>query len=293
MIIWGLNVVATKILVENFMPVTMTSIRVFTAGISVLIILFMMKKIRKLTKKEFGYVFFGGLLNVVAHHYFLSIGVSQTSASNSGLILGMGPILTAILSVLFLGTGMTFIKVIGILSGLTGVSFIVFQSGGGFHGVSHGDFYIFLAILAQAASFILIKRASSTLDPRLMTGYMLVMGSIIIFIIGRFMEPNGLASMVHHSVGIWAVFFASAIIATAMGHMLYNFALGEVGTTEAAIFLNLNPLFALIGASLFLGEKIVLTQVIGFVFILLGVVFGSGAFEEMSRKIRENKQIQM
>ncbi|QKE75065.1 DMT family transporter [Arthrobacter citreus] len=292
MVVWGFNVIATKVLVENFMPVTMTAIRVFTAGVSVFIILFLIKKVRLLTKREFGYVFPAMLLNVVAHHYFLSIGLSQTSASNGGLILGMGPLLTALLSVFFLGSVMTFVRILGVLFGFAGVAFIVFQSGGGFHGVSHGDFYVFLAILAQASSFVLIKKASKTLDPRLMTGYMLVMGSIILFGISQILEPDGLASMVHHSAGIWAVFFASAVVATAMGHMLYNFALGKVGTTEAAIFLNLNPFFSLIGAVLFLGEKIVLTQVVGFILILIGVLFGSGVYEDLSRKIKRDNQFQ-
>ena len=291
MVVWGFNVIATKVLVANFMPVTMTAFRVFTAGVSVFLILFLLKKVRMLTKKEFGYVFFAMLLNVVAHHYFLSIGLSQTSASNGGLILGMGPLLTALLSVFFLGSVMNFLKILGVLLGFAGVAFIVLQSGGGFHGVSHGDFYVFLAILAQAASFVLIKKVSKTLDPRLMTGYMLVMGSIILFGISLLIEPNGIASMVNHSVGIWAVFFASAIIATAMGHMLYNYALGEVGTTEAAVFINLNPFFSLIGAVLFLGEKIVITQLIGFVFILVGVMFGSGALEEFSRRFKKDQQM--
>ncbi|PGS51693.1 EamA family transporter [Bacillus sp. AFS041924] len=293
MVIWGFNVIATKILVEDFMPVTMTAIRVFTAGVSVFIILFLIKKVRLLTKREFGYVFPAMLLNVVAHHYFLSIGLSQTSASNGGLILGMGPLLTALLSVFFLGSVLTFVRVLGVLFGFAGVAFIVFQSGGGFHGVSHGDFYVFLAILAQASSFVLIKKASKTLDPRLMTGYMLVMGSIILFGISQILEPNGMASMVHHSAGIWAVFFASAVVATAIGHMLYNFSLGKVGTTEAAIFLNLNPFFSLIGAILFLGEKIVLTQVVGFILILIGVLFGSGVYEDLSRKYKRNNQMQV
>ncbi|AMQ21844.1 hypothetical protein A0V43_14250 [Geobacillus sp. JS12] len=33
MMIWGLNVIAIKILVEHFSPVTLTSFRIFTAGI--------------------------------------------------------------------------------------------------------------------------------------------------------------------------------------------------------------------------------------------------------------------
>lgn len=291
MVAWGFNVTATKVLVENFMPVTMTALRIFVSGLTVFIFLFSIKKVRMLTRKEFIYVFIGGLLNVVAHQYFLSTGLTQTSAANGGLILGLGPLLTAILAVIFLGSSLTSIRIIGIVLGLAGVSFIVFQGSGGNAGVSAGDIFIFISILAQAASFILIKKGSESLDPRLMTGYMLVIGAAILFIISLFVEPKGLASMANHSINLWAIFFASAIIATAMGHMGYNSAIGKVGAAEASMFLNLNPFFALVGAAFFLGEKITVTQVLGFILILFGVVLGSGAYEEMYRKIKRNKNM--
>ncbi|RFU69035.1 DMT family transporter [Peribacillus saganii] len=293
MISWGLNVIATKILVTNFMPVTMTAFRIFLGGVSVFIILSIIKKVRMLTKKEFIYVFIGGLFNVVVHHYFLAVGLSETSASNGGLILGLGPILTAVLAVLFLGSTMTVIRAVGFLLGITGVGCIVLQSGGGFHGIASGDVSVFLSVLSQAISFVLIAKVSKTLDPRLMTGYMLVMGSVILFFISLALEPEGLASMQNASIGLWALFFASAVIATALGHMLYNFSMGKVGAAEASIFINLSPFFSLIGSVIFLKEKIAAAQLIGFVFILIGVVLGSGGFEELIRKRKRNQQMNM
>ncbi|MGM0878910.1 MAG: DMT family transporter [Bacillota bacterium] len=138
---------------------------------------------RLLTKKEWKYVIVGGLLNVVAHHYFLSLGLMQTSASNSGLILGMGPLLTMILAILFWGDVMTFPKVIGSLLGFLGVTVIILKNNVGIDGISVGDVYVFFSILAQVVSFVLIHKVAKTLDPRLMTGYMLLIGSVFLFII--------------------------------------------------------------------------------------------------------------
>jgi drug/metabolite transporter (DMT)-like permease len=289
---WGLNVIATKIIVSQFAPVTITALRVFTAGISVFIILFFLKQIRIPTKKESVYIFIGGLFNVVAHHYFLSLGLSKTSASNGGLILGLGPLLTTIVAFLFLGNRVTILKILGVLLGLTGVSFIVLKGGhGGVSSISLGDLYVFFAILAQSISFVLIKKVSGTLDPRLMTGYMMVIGSVILFIISLFQEPDGLKSIPHGSIGVWLIFLASAVIATAIGHTIYNYALGKVGVAESAIFINLNPFFALVGAVIFLGEKISFTQVFGFIFILVGVLLGSGALVEFLYNSSQKRKI--
>ncbi|MFC4767492.1 DMT family transporter [Effusibacillus consociatus] len=290
MITWGFNVIATKALVEHFMPVTITAFRIFTAGVSVIVILLFLKKIRRLTKQEIKYVFYGSIFNVVLHHYFLSVGLSQTSASNGGLILGLAPLLTTILAILFLGIKATMTGILGIVLGFAGVSFVVLDNGG-IGGVSIGDVYVFLSILSQAVSFILINKWAKTMDPRMMTGYMLVLGSGFLFVLSLFMEPGGLHSMINNSIPLWMVFFASAIIATAIGHMFYNYAIGQVGAAEASIFTNLNPLFALIGSMIFLGETITLSQIFGFLLILVAVMLSSGAFEELYRKVMRKKEV--
>ncbi|CEG25552.1 drug/metabolite transporter (DMT) superfamily permease [Bacillus sp. B-jedd] len=277
---WGLNVIATKIIVNSFMPVTITSLRILTAGAAVFVVLTFMKKVRMPSKTEFIYILVASIFNVVCHHYFLSVGLTKTTASNAGLILGLGPLLSAILAAVFLGSRFHFIKMIGVLSGLAGVSFMVLDNSQGVGAVSLGDLFVFLSIFTQAGSFIIIKKASKTMDPRLMTGYMLVFGSIILFFISLIQEPGGLKGLGQANQSVWVIFFASAVIATAFGHMAYNFAIGKVGVAESAIFINLSPLFSLIGAAMLLNEQITLAHLIGFLFIIAGVLFGSGAFEE-------------
>lgn len=288
MVVWGLNVTATKILVTHFMPVTITGIRVLTAGLTVFLLLSLIKKVRKLTRKEFWYVFLASIFNVVAHHYFLSIGLTGTTATNGGLIMGMSPLLTTILAISFLGTPLTLLKAVGLLLGFSGVAFIVLE-GSQVAGISFGDGYILLSVLTQAVSFILIKRVAHTLDPRLMTGYMMVVGSLFLIVIGLFEEPEGFAGVIENStVSLWLIYFASACIATAVGHMLYNEAIGKIGASEASIFINLNPFFALVGAYLFLGEQILFQHILGFLLIITGVLLGSGAVEEIrNRRLRK------
>ncbi|WP_354378713.1 EamA family transporter, partial [Planococcus maritimus] len=62
---------------------------------------------------------------------------------------------------------------------------------------------VFISIFSQALSFIIISRAAKTLDPRLLTGYMLVFGSVILFIIGLITEPGEISQLDEASIGIW------------------------------------------------------------------------------------------
>jgi drug/metabolite transporter (DMT)-like permease len=120
---WGFNIVAMKVLVTHFMPITITAFRILTAGLAVLLALSVMRKLRLPTKQDWFYVVFGSLFNVVLYFTFLSIGLTQTTASNAGLILGMVPLLTTILAILLLGENIRIAQVMGFILILFGVLF--------------------------------------------------------------------------------------------------------------------------------------------------------------------------
>ncbi|MGM0878911.1 MAG: EamA family transporter [Bacillota bacterium] len=63
--------------------------------------------------------------------------------------------------------------------------------------------------------------------------------------------------------------------------MLYNYAIGKVGAGTSSVFINLEPFFALVGAAIFLGERILLVQIIGFVLIVLGILLGDGTLNAL------------
>ena len=284
MIFWGMNVPLVKILVENLSPVTMTAFRVMTAGLTVFLILAIFKLVRLPTKREAKYIILTTLLNVVCHHYFLSLGLKGTTGTNAGIILGAGPVLTALIATVLLKKKTSLQRWTGFILGGAGVAITILVGSNGISEINIGDIYVFLSILTQAFSFILISKLAKTLDPRLLTGYMLVLGALILFIIGLVTEPGAIREFATLSGEMWLAFFISAIIATALGHMSYNFIIGKIGPSEASIFLNFTPFFALIGSVFMLGEKVTIFHSIGLLLIIVGVLMGSG-FMERRRKM--------
>ena len=78
---------------------------------------------------------------------------------------------------------------------------------------------------------------------------------------------------------VLTLFLLSAILATRVGHTLYNLCIKQIGAAESAIFANFNTVFTLISSALLLGEIITLQQFIGSIFIIVGVVVGTGNVE--------------
>lgn len=284
MLLWGLNLPMLKYLLTFMNPVTMTALRVLTAGITVSIILAALKIVRQPTKKEWIYIVGGAFLNVVCHHYFLNMGLFRTTGTNASLILGTGPVLTAICTALILRNYPTKIQWIGAAVGFIGIGSVVLAGGEAIAGLQLGDAFIFLAILTQVLSFLVIAKAARTLDPRVLTAYMLIVGSLILFVISFIQEPGELIKFTTVPTSFWVIFATSAILSTAVGHMLYNYSIAQLGPAKAAIFMNLSTLFALSGSALFLGEIITGRHLFGFLLIIIGVILGSGAAEELYKK---------
>ncbi|TFE01815.1 DMT family transporter [Jeotgalibacillus sp. R-1-5s-1] len=283
MVAWGLNVVALKVLVEAFSPVAMTSLRIFTAGLAVMAVLAIQKKLAIPSTKQLGIIVLIGLFNIVGHHYFLSVGLKGTTAVNTGLILGLIPILTAIAALIFLKAALTPLKIIGILVGFSGVALVMMAGSTGEFQIAAGDWFILLAAVTQAISFVLIKKMTVDLNVIVLTGWMMITGSIILGIISLLTEPSGYASVLTGEGFHYAVFFASAFIATGIGHMIYNNAIRLIGPSEAAVFTNLNLLFSITGAAILLNEPVFVGQIVGFLLIVAGVLSGSGAVDHWIR----------
>jgi len=279
MLLWGLNVSALKVLVTNFDPLFLTSIRVFTAGITVLILAYFLNIFRLPTKKELFTIGYLTIFNVIAHHTFLALGLTYTSGVNTGLILGAGPLVTMMLSILILKDHITRLRMIGFALGFIGIIVTSLTGSGGTTAISIGDLFVFISMFTQAISFILISKLNPDFDPRLLTGYMLILGSAFIFMVSLVVETNiaQISNLFTWKLG--SIFLFSALICTAFGHMTYNYAIKQVGPAETAIFINLNTVFALAGAAFFLGEAILINHIIGLILILFGVLIGSGALE--------------
>ena len=293
MAIWGFNVSALSTLVNSVPPITLTAYRVLVAGLGVLVISYFMGIFRLPYKQEIKTIFLITIFNVVFHHSLLALGLTKTSGVNAGIILGAAPLVTMILSIVLLKDSITRLRLLGFFLGFIGIIVTSIVGESGLSTISLGDLFIFLSMLMQAFSFILISKLNPSFDPRLLTGYMLVIGSLVIFIFGYFIEGD-LTQIAHiFNWKLGSIFLFSALIATAFGHMTYNFAVKNVGPAETALFINLNTLFAIIGAAIFLGEPILKNHYIGVILILMGVFTGSGSLEYIIKKRKIKKQEQL
>ena len=262
-------------------PLTLQSTRVFLAALTVFLILKLMKQKLIVEDMPWRYIFIGCFFGVICHHGFFAYGIEQTTAMKAAIISGLSPLFTAFVAVIFKDTVMTRTKIIGFLLGGIGVLIAIVKDISDLWSWAVGDIYILLSFFLQAFSFIAIRRATSSMQPMLVTAWMLLSGSTILMVCSFLIEPKSFAVFSTFSPAILILFLLSAILATGVGHTLYNLCIKHIGAAESAIFANFNTIFALLFSALLLGELISLKQFIGSLLIILGVLIATGNAERL------------
>jgi len=271
---WGLNVVMVKYLTA-LPPLYVSTLRMVLAGVCFLPVLLKYRK-RKLVKAEWLLVAGVGASSIAMHQITLAIGVEYTTAGNASLILSLNPLVTSLLAMLFLGEPMTWRKAAGIAIGFSGVLLVVLSQHGNVELEGIGDAIMFVSMLMYVTGGILIRKLVMRGVPVMqVTAWAQVFGVVFLSLAALLNHPLSYYAAVEISGTQWGVMFVSAVFASALGTLGWNYGIRQLGASRTAIFLNGMPLASLLSAALFLGEPLKLVHLLAFVMIVTGVYLGS------------------
>jgi drug/metabolite transporter (DMT)-like permease len=272
---WGLNVVMVKYLTA-LPPLYVSSMRMTLAALCFLPIMVIYRKHLKLPKVDWLLLAGVGATSIALHQITMAIGVQYTTAGNGSLILGLNPLATALLAMLFLGEGMTWRKALGIGVGFSGVLIVVLSQQGGVQMNGMGDAIMFFSMLMYVAGGLLIRKLVIRGVPVLLiTALAQVFGMVFLWSAAMINQPISYYMDIQVSGTQWMVILVSAVFSSALGTLGWNYGIRQLGASRTAVFLNGMPLASLVFAAIFLGEKLQLVHLLALVMIVLGVYLGS------------------
>ena len=217
---------------------------------------------------------YAGIGFVVALHWLAFYGsVKLANASVAATCMALAPVVTALIEPTV--TGARFERhnlLLGILV-IPGVALVV----GGIPGSMHLGFWVGVVSAALAALYTALnKRFLGHHDAMAVTWVELGAGFLLIASIGPFMAPDG-GSVVLPSVQDGAWLLVLAILCTLIPFAVSLATLRHLSAFTAQLAINLEPVYAIFIAVLFLGEARDLNVLffVGVV-IVLAAVFGHG-----------------
>jgi drug/metabolite transporter (DMT)-like permease len=210
------------------------------------------------------------LMGVVAQTWLQAQALLWTSVQNSGWLITMIPLFTAVLSALFLRERFPTGKVFGITLGLAGALTVVASRGASISLPStRGDLLILASALNWAVYTLVARRLLARRSPIAITLRTLAIGTPLL--LGAFLLLGDPGELVRADATAWAALLYLGIGCTAAGWICWACALERLEPGTLTSFQYLQPLVTVASASLVLGESIRAQAVAGGALALAGV----------------------
>ena len=273
--LFGASVVATRVAVQEIPPLNLAVLRFGQGGLILFICLFI--GARDLLKVKWHDIPFLILLGAILFAIFpvtFNISLRFTEASRGALMLATMPIWSAWLARAARKERLILRQVAGILITFAGVGIVLAERGLNWQGTTlalAGDEFMLLTAFCGAIYGVLAQRMLAHYSALTVTTYAMVFGTLLLFP-AAFVEglPQAFVQ-IDGRVAVLILFLG--IFGGALGYFLWTFALTRLTPTQVAVYVNVNPMVAIILGVVLLTEKLTGVFVVGFVTVVIGVLF--------------------
>jgi drug/metabolite transporter (DMT)-like permease len=280
MAVWGLNISAIKVLTAQLDPMIVASFRMVLASVVIHLTLVRAKRplhLRKITRGQWLRFVLCSLLMVYGNQVLFTGGMVTASATNTSLIMALGPLAATVLAAIIFREALTGFRILGIVLGFGGVFAVIFSSSSAaLSEAGWGDAQVFAAMLSFVAGGMLIQAMARHFDALIISTIIYTLGAVFLSLHVALSDSVRLdAESLLIGWWPWALLIFSGIVATAFGNMIWNWAITELGAARTTLFQYWIPVFGVGFALLLLGEAFTAWHAVGLLGILLGTYFGT------------------
>ncbi len=269
--IWGVNFTVIKTALEDFSPLGFNALRFLIASTALYLVFRRQGKKFTVEREHLGALIALGILANTIYQVAFIEGVARSRAGNAALILATTPIFVALLSAL---RGHERLNVRSTSSVLLSVIGIVLIMGDKvreirFAETLFGDLLLLLATLCWSVYTVGLKRFTERYGAVQSTVVTMIAGTVPLVMISLPWLQAESWTMIRPLA--WAGLLFSALGAIVFCFVVWNYGVERWGGTRTAIYSNVSPVIAMIGAWIGLNERPTLGQLAGAAVILVAL----------------------
>lgn len=272
-VFWGVSFVATKAVIAEISPIALVFSRAGLGSALLLGLLAARGEAFLPPRDAWAVLAAMGFVGVAFHQTLQAYALTLTSASNTGWLIGLTPIWSALLAAWTLRERFSAQKLLGLLVGFAGAVLVVTRGQAGLQVLTlpstRGDLLILASTLNWAAYTVLGHPVIRRLGPTRATAGAMLAGWLMLAPL--FVLSGAWAQYARLSAVGWVSVLFLGIACSGLGYLFWYGALERIEATRVASFLYLEPLVTLGAAVLLLGEHVSATTVAGGVLLLAGV----------------------
>jgi len=214
-----------------------------------------------------------GAIGVGMHNALAYVGLNFTTATNGVILNSCIPVMIIVMAWLFFGERLRRLQVAGVVISSLGV-LTIFSQGSlqtlAALRLNAGDFFVMLSVAMWSLYTILLRHRPAGLHMLSFLFCIAVVGNLCMlpFWIGEMLLGYRIAWTVQTVSAMLAVALFSSVLA----YIFWNRGVEAVGAQVAGLFVHLMPVFGVMLAWIFLGERLQAYHVAGIALILVGIV---------------------
>ncbi len=269
---WAVNFTVIKIAFRQFSPQGFNGLRLLFSALVLILVLVIRGEGLTLRRADLWAALGLGIIGHTGYQLFFIHGLNWTKVSNTSIIMGMTPVFIALLSTFLKHEKIQRAGWLGILISFVGFYLVITQQGEGFQltwDSVRGDVMIFTGNLLWAVYTVLSRPFLNRISPLKWTSLTLALGTVFYL---PFAAP-AISRIPWKEITLqgWVSLFFSGLFAIAVCYVIWYTSVKRIGNSKTAIYGNINVLFSVSIAFVFLAERITPLQVCGAVIIFAGV----------------------
>ncbi|MDN3450453.1 DMT family transporter [Planococcus sp. APC 3906] len=191
-----------------------------------------------------------GWIGISVYHIFVTFGMENISAGTAGMLVGSGPIFTALIAYFVLKERLTGLGWLGLAVGFTGISIIALGSAGASIAMTGGALLVIIAALASAVFFVFQKPLLARYSAIELTAYFTWAGTLPFLLF----SPGLLDAVQNASVEAHFATLYVGIFPAAIAYVTWSAALSMENASSVSSLIYLEPAVAIAVAWMWLHE---------------------------------------
>lgn len=287
-VVWGTTWVASKMGVNEIPPLQMAYIRQLIAGICFVVFFIFYKKFSIPTLKQFRWIFVMAILMFVFANGLSTWSLKFIPTGLSALIGALYPLSVVIIErVFYKSKRMTILTFIGLFMGISGVGIVFYENAFNSNSLSFGIGLSLsvIAMLSWSFGTIFIARNKANINPYYGTGWQMLISAIILMVIAEATQPT--VPMYEISLKVWMVILYLVIFGSIISFVAFIYSMKKLPAAISSLYAYINPLVAMVTASIVLNEKLTINILWGAIVTLIGVFLVNYSIKKSAKVILE------
>ncbi len=265
--IWSSAFTSARIIVADAPPLASLALRFFVSGVLGVILAKMMGQTWQLTRDQWRATFIFGLCQNALYLGLFFFAMQTIEASLASIIASVMPLMVAFAGWAVFKDKLQPVAVAGLLAGVVGVVVIMGARING--GVDlFGIALCVIGTIALTIATLSMRGASSGGNLMMIVGLQMLVGAAFLAVASALIETIE----VNFTWPLVLAFVYTTLAPGLLATWIWFALVARIGAVRAATFHFLNPFFGVAIASVLLGEKLGLMDVIGVVIIAAGIL---------------------